>query len=82
MDTNLLISEGSSLFTISGSSLIINGAVGKELRIELLAERIKEYIKNKDSVRISELVEAFKESADNILKAIKKLRDMGIIEEV
>lgn len=82
MDTNLLISEGSSLFTISGSSLIINGAVGKELRIELLAERIKGYIKNKESVRISELVIEFKESADNILKAIKKLKDEGIIEEV
>ena len=50
--------------------------------MESLSNRIKDHLKGKDSVKISDLVVYFGESADKIIKAIKLLKDKGYIEEV
>lgn len=82
MESEMLVMQGALLFATTGSSLMMNGAVGKELKIDILADRIKEYIKDKEEVRLSDLVGEFNESADIIIMAVNKLKEKGIIEEV
>lgn len=84
MTTNVdeLVQSGSKLFaTVSTSMMLINDIM-KKVRIEILCNKIQEYLKNKPSVRISDLVERFNESADIIILAVKQLKEKGVIEEV
>jgi hypothetical protein len=82
MNTNMMVVSGASLFQNTGSSLMMISPQTEKIRIESLSERIKEYMKGKDSVRISDLVIYFNEGADKIITAIRILKDKGYIEEI
>jgi hypothetical protein len=82
INTNMMIVSGASLFQNTGSSLMMISPQTEKIRIESLAGRIKEYLVGKESIRISDLVINFNESADKIVNAIKILKDKGYIEEV
>jgi len=82
MSTNMMVISGASLFQNTGSSLMMINSQNENVRIEALSERIKEYMIGKESLKISDLVINFNESADKIINAIKILKDKGYIEEV
>lgn len=82
LDFDCEIMEGSTIVSRGVSHILINGEVSREIDLNLLAERIKSYLKNRDKVFVSDLVEHFRESADIIFRALKILKDKGEIEEV
>lgn len=82
MNTNMMIIQGASLFQNTGSSLMMINCQTETIKNEMLSERIKEFMRGKDSIRISDLVVNFNEGADNIMKAIKVLKEKGYVEEV
>nr|MBA4405523.1 hypothetical protein [Nanoarchaeum sp.] len=82
ISTNIMIAQGASLFQNTGSFFMAPNSTSKQLKDEILSERIKEFMIGRNSVRISDLVVNLNERADNIIKSIKILKEKGYIEEI
>jgi len=80
-NAEVVIQEGINLPATASSALIWNGKQNIENHVEIVAKRIKVYMKGKKKVAVSELVENLEESADIILRALKLLREKGHIQE-
>ena len=76
------IALGATFFSTASSSIIMGGKISEEIKVDVLSRKIKEYIKDRGSVSVSELIEHFEESANIVFMALKKLKDAGFINEV
>lgn len=81
LNVELMVQEGINLPGVINSSLLWNGRQSIENRLEMVARRIQTYMKGKKGVTISELVDNLAQSPDIILRALKILKDKGLIQE-
>ncbi len=81
LNVELMVQEGIHLPATINSSLLWNGRQNIENRVEIIAKRVQTYMKGKKEVTISELVDNLAQSPDIILRALKILKDKGLIKE-
>lgn len=76
-----VMQEGLTLTATTNSSLLWNGQQSIENRAATLVKSIQLYMKGKKEVSISELIENLNVSADVVIKALRILKDKGLIKE-